>query len=165
MRPKVLSANLLQCGLLSPWSHRFCQGEFPKGLQPPLGIPLLQYRSPPWAAGGSLHTYGSPWAAGTQLLHLALHPRLHRNLSSSSWTISSPISSTDLGDCKAVSHTFFFTPFFHGHNYLCSIIFLFSTADGFSLELQQTHLGANWLWLCQTWGKLPAASHRSHPLL
>jgi len=35
--------------------------------------------------------------------------------------------------------------------------------DGLSLGQWQVHLGACWHWLYQTWGKLLAASHRSHP--
>lgn len=35
--------------------------------------------------------------------------------------------------------------------------------DGLRLGQQWVQPGASWDWLCQTWEKLPAPSHRNHP--
>lgn len=39
----------------------------------------------------------------------------------------------------------------------------FTVTDGLGLGWQQGWLGSGWSWLCQAWGKLLAASQRSHP--
>jgi len=68
---QALPANLLQCGLLSPWVHRSCQEPAP-AWGSPRGHSLLQAStcsgvgSLPQATGGDLLHRGPPWAAGEQ---------------------------------------------------------------------------------------------------
>jgi len=73
MSPKgsqVLPENLFQCGLLSPWVHRFCQesdpARAPHRVTASLGHPLTSAWGPPQAAGRYLFHHGPPWSAGGQ---------------------------------------------------------------------------------------------------
>lgn len=96
-RVQSFKYKLLRCGSLSPWIFT--------GSQPPPVIPLLWCGSPPQAAGEYLPPCGPPWIAGTHLPHCGLHHGLQRNLSSNTWSSSSPFS-TYLGVCRVVPHMF-----------------------------------------------------------
>jgi len=126
----------------------------------------------PWAAGGwiSAPTWTSMGCRGHNLPHHGLHHELQgKTLCCSILSTSSPSFFTDLGVCRVVSLTSshsslstavfpqFFSPFLnmlsqrHYHH-----------ADWLGLGQQRIHHGDGWHWLYQTWGKLLAASHRSH---
>ncbi|KAK4811130.1 hypothetical protein QYF61_019761 [Mycteria americana] len=88
MGSQVLPANLLQCVLLSPWVHRSCQEPalcgLPTGSQPPSGASTC-------SSVGVLHRL-----QGDSLPHHGLHHKLQGNVSSSTWSTSSPSFFTDL---------------------------------------------------------------------
>jgi len=67
---QVLSASLLQRGLLSPWVHRSCQEPAPEralqGVTDSFGLPPASVWGPPWVAGRYLLHCGPPWAAEGQ---------------------------------------------------------------------------------------------------
>lgn len=109
--------------------------------------------SPPWAAGGSLLHYGLPLAAGALLPHHGLHHRVQWNLSSGSWTTSSPLLPRwpcCLHSCSLTySHSSLyvqlplFLPLFNSYPSNAT-----TTAVGFSLGQGQVCIGAGWHWFC-----------------
>jgi len=133
------------------------QCELPMGLQLPSGIHLLQRGVPSTACRGT--------ACLTMVFIMGC-----RGLRSGILSTSSPSFFTDLGVSRAVSLT-------SSHSSLqlqfCRFFFRFSelhyprgpttVTDGLGLGQLRVRLGAGWHWLCWTWEKLLAASHRRHP--
>jgi len=83
---------------------------------------------------------------------------------------SSPSFFTDLGVCRVVSltssHSFLYTAVllqFFSSSQICYHRGAATIADWLGLGHRWVPLRAGWHWLYQTWGKLLAASHRSHP--
>lgn len=75
---KVLPANLLQCGLLFPWIHRFFQKSARVWSSNRV---TASFRHPPALVGVScMLPHVPPWAAGAQMLHHGLHHLLQGNL-------------------------------------------------------------------------------------
>jgi len=93
---QVLSANLLQRGLLSPQSHSSLQELAPAqglhGITASFRHPPALARGPPWAAGGDLLHCGPPWAAKGQPASPWSGPWAVGNLCSGAWNASSPPS-------------------------------------------------------------------------
>ena len=149
--------SLLQCGLSM-------------GLQPLLGIHLLRC--------GVLHglqvdicsTMDLHGLQGHNLPHHGIYHGLQGKLCFGAWSISSPSFFTDLGVCRVVSLTsshFFlmtaFSPRFFSPSYIRYSRGTTTITDGLGLGQWQVHLGGIWHWLYRTAGKLPAASHITHP--
>ena len=91
----------------------------PTGAAPPR--PPAPAWAPPWAAAWRSAPCGTHGLQGDSLLHQGPLHRPQGNFVSSTWSTSSPSFFTDLGTCKAVSHSslsqlllcsrFFFSPF------------------------------------------------------
>jgi len=112
MRSQVLPANLLQCGLLSPWVHRSWQEGACSSVGFPQGHSLLQAStcssvgSLPRATGGYLLHRGPPWAAGgATCLIMVFIKSCKGGLSASASRGPPPRSFTDLNVCRVVSLT------------------------------------------------------------
>jgi len=169
---QALPANLLQCGLLS--LH---------GSAGP-GRSLLQHRAPHGVTASFRHPPAPVWSPfhGLQVDICSTRdcrkqpaspwssPQAAREDSALTFQAPPPPSFTDLDVCRVVSLTLshsslftavslpsFFFPFLCYHRGATTI------ADGLGLGQRRVRLRAGWHWLCQTWGKLLAASHRSHP--
>jgi len=173
---QALPANLLRCGLLSPWVRRSCQE--PAAAQAPHGITTC-FRHPPalvWCPFQGLQveicsTVDLHGLQGLSLPHHGLHHGLEgKTLCSGVSRTSSPFF-TDLGVCRVVSLTSshsslsiaissrsFFPP-----SYICYPIGATTIADWLGLGQRRVHFRGSWHWLYQTWGKLLSASYRSHP--
>jgi len=95
MGSQALLANLLQCGLLSPWVHRpartLLQHGLPTGSQLPSGIHLL--------------CCGASMGCRDRLPHHGLLHRLQGNPCFGAWSTSFPSFFTDPGVCRAISLT------------------------------------------------------------
>jgi len=158
--------RLLQCGtpkgsqalrenLISPRGHRSWQvsapAQAPHGVTDSFRHPPAPVWGPTWAAGGNLLHHGPPWAAGAQPASPQSAPQAAGE--PLLWRLEHLLPSfcTDLGGCRVVALTY-------SHSSI-----LMDDGDGLGLGQQWVHLGAWWYWLYWTWGKLPAASHRSHP--
>ena len=144
--------NLLQWGL-------------PTGSQPPSGIHLFRH--------GVLHglqvdicsTVDLHELQGDSLPHHGLPHGLQGNLCSGTWSISSSSFFTDLGVCRVVSLTF-------QSSLCCRFPLLKSVLPealppllmGSALASGRSILEPAGIGSWGTWGKLLAASHRSHPL-
>lgn len=94
----------------------------PTGLQPPLGIPLLQCVSSvgcrwisayPWMSTGCKGTAASPWSVPQAAGEFELQSLEHLLPFLLHWPW-----------CLQGCFSQFFTPLFCGHNYLCSITYL-----------------------------------------
>jgi len=144
-----------------------------------MGSSLHWPAGPAWAPHGVTGSFRHPPALawdpfrGLQrdnLPHHGLHHELQgKTLCSSVSSTSSHSFFTDLGVCRFVSHLL--TPLSNCH---LPTVFFFpaktcyhrgttTIGDWLGLGHQRVCLRAGWCWLYQTWGKLLAASHRSHP--
>jgi len=111
MGSQALPANLLWCGLLSPWVCRSCQE--PALVWAPHGV-AASFRHPPAVAWALFHrlqvdicsTVDLPGLQGDSLPHHGLHHELQgKTLCSGISSTSSPSFFTDLGVCRVVSFT------------------------------------------------------------
>jgi len=170
---QALPANLLWCGLLSPWVRRSWQEPAPaRGSQQCHS--LLQAStcsgmgSLPWATGGDLLHRGPPCTAGAQPASPWSSTQAARENSAPATRASLPPPSS----LTVVSAELFLShrltppsrlPFHHSFLPLLNYVITEALPPSLiGLALAWAHLQAGWHWLYQTWGKLLAASHRSH---
>jgi len=161
--PQALAGACSSVG--STWGHSLLQastcssmGSLPKAT----GGDLLHH-GPSWAAG---EQPASPWSSScaaredSLLQHLEhlLHPHSSLTLVSAELFLSPVFTLLSCCSCHCTVMGLFFPPFLNTLSRGTTII-----ADGLGLGQWRVHLGASWHWLCQTWGKLLAAAHSSHP--
>jgi len=168
--PQALPANLLR--LLSPWDHSSCQEPALAQALPRVTAssrhPPAPAWGPPWAAGRDLLPRGPPWLQGQPVPPWSA-PWLQGTLCSSTWSTSCPPSAPTLGSTELLlSHILtllsgcsclVFPPLFKHVISEAQPPWLISSA----LASSGSVLESRWHWLCRTWGKLLAASRRSHP--
>jgi len=119
----------------------------------------------PQATGGDLLHHGPPWAAGgqpasTMVFIMGYTGKLSSPASRALTLVSAELFLshllTPLSQVPFPTVSFF--PFLNMLSQRCSTV-----TDWLGLGQRRVHLTAVWHWLYQTWGKLIAAFHRSHP--
>jgi len=164
---------------LSPRVHRSCQEPAPAqashGVTDSYGHPPALAWCPPWAAGGYLLHCGPPWAGrGTACLTMVFstgcmgisapapgappHPPSALTLVSAELILTQSHSSLQLQMPLCIWRRFIFFPFLTMVSRRC-----YHVTDRLGLGQQRVCLGTSWHWLYGTWGKLLAASQKSHP--
>jgi len=161
------------CSGVSSSLHRSCQqpapARAPHRVTASFGHATARVWGSPWAADGDLLHHGPPGLQGQSLPDNALLHGLQGNLCSSTWSTSSPLFCTGLGVCRVVSLTC-------SHSSLLAVVpqllpflkYVITEAlpvslVGSALAIRGSVSEPAGHWLCQTWGRLLAPSHRSHP--
>jgi len=175
---QALPADLLWCELLSPQVCRSWQEPAPA--QAPHGV-TASFGYPPALAWGPFHGLQVDICSTVDLHGVQGDNPPHHGLSSQAgredsllWHLEHlfplPSSLTLVTAELFLSHhltplsqlpshrRFFFFPFLNMLSQSTTIV-----ADWLGLGQQRVRLRASWHWLYQTWRKLLAASHRSHP--
>ena len=143
----------------SSWGHSLLQALTYSEVGSSTGC---RWTSPLWTSmdcrGQLASLLSSPWAAGEPLLRCLEHfPPLLRHWL---WDLQRCFSQAcSLCCCFLLHRVFFFFTFLK--NAITEVLPLLLVSS--ALASRGVCLGASWHWLYQTWGKLLATSHRSHP--